>query len=180
MLDAYDRFFDGQGRFTFIDPHPERLLGLLTTADKTRCQVLKQRVQEVSPAEFRALGENDILFVDSSHVSKLGSDVNYLFFDVLPVLNPGVLVHFHDIFWPFEYPAAWIEEGRAWNEAYLVRAFLQHNREYEVLLFPSYLERHEPDLLRTFLPLTLKRSPQNPDVGGASLWLRKRGPGDCR
>jgi hypothetical protein len=52
--------------------------------------------------KFAALGENDILFIDSTHVAKVGSDVNYLFFEVLPNLNPGVLIHIHDIFYPFE------------------------------------------------------------------------------
>ena len=83
-------------------------------------------MQDVALSTFSGLRRGDILFIDSSHVAKIGSDVNHLVFTVLPALQSGVLVHFHDIFFPFEYPQAWLAEGRAWNEAYLLRAFLQY------------------------------------------------------
>ena len=74
------------------------------------------------------------MFIDSSHVSKVGSDVNYLFFEVLPRLKPGVLVHVHDTFLPDEDPKVWvIDQGRNWNEQYLVRAFLQFNPTWELV-----------------------------------------------
>ena len=82
---------------------------------------------------FKSLEKDDILFVDSSHVSKVGSDTHYLFFEVMPTLSSGVLVDVHDIFWPFEYPADWIREGRAWNEAYLLRAFLSFNPAFKII-----------------------------------------------
>ncbi|MCZ8539210.1 hypothetical protein [Psychrobacillus psychrodurans] len=83
--------------------------------------------------------EGDILFIDSYHVSKIGSDVNYIIFEILPKLKPGVRIHFHDIFYPFEYPEKWIFEGRFWNRAYLLRAFLQYNQDFIIDLWNNYL-----------------------------------------
>jgi hypothetical protein len=119
------------------------------------------------------LETDDILFIDSSHVTKVGSDVNQILFNVLPALRPGVLVHIHDIFWPFEYPAVWYAEGRAWNEIYLVRAFLEYNSAFEIVLFLSYLERRRPELITALMPLARRRAAGSPNLGGSSLWLRK-------
>jgi hypothetical protein len=85
---------------------------------------------------------------------------------VLPRLRPGVVIHFHDIFFPFEYPEDWFREGRAWNEAYLVRASLQNNRAYEILLFADYVGKQFRDFLGKKMPLCLKNT-------GGSLWLQK-------
>jgi hypothetical protein len=90
-------------------------------------------------------------------------------FEILPMLAPGVLIHFHDIFWPFEYPPAWIEEGRAWNEAYVLRAFLQYNSEFEILLFADYLHRVYGDWFERHMPLYRKNT-------GGNIWLRKVAP----
>ena len=68
-------------------------------------------------------------------LSKVGSDLNFILFNILPQLSPGVLVHFHDIFYPFEYPKDCLLEGRAWNECYLLRAFLQHNSCFNIVFF---------------------------------------------
>ena len=129
------------GKVTLIEPDTTVVEGLLSHDDLARCDVLKCRLQEVPIGSFLALRENDILFIDSTHVSKLGSDVNRLFFEILPALSPGVLIHIHDIFYPFEYPPKWRKEGRGWNEAYLLRAFLQYNANFRVLLWPSMLDR---------------------------------------
>jgi hypothetical protein len=114
-----------------------------------------------------ALRSGDVLFVDSSHVAKIGSDVNSLFFDVLPNLAPGVVVHVHDIHYPFEYPKDWVFEGRAWNEAYLLRAFLTMNTDYEILLFNSYLSCFHIDEVAQLMP-GWRINP------GGSIWLRRR------
>jgi len=149
-----------------VEPYPQRLRSLLLPGDEERMELLDVPLQEVDPARFAELEENDILLVDSSHVSKVGSDVHRILFDILPLLAKGVYVHFHDIFYPFEYPEAWIMKGIAWNEAYLVRAFLQYNRAFEIVLFNTYLELKHPDWFKSNMPLCLK----NP---GGSLWLRK-------
>ena len=107
---------------TFIEPYPDRLHSLLTADDKSRTKILIQPVQEVALSVFDQLEERDILFIDSSHVAKIGSDVVFLLLRILPRLKRGVLVHVHDIFYPFSYPIGWIREGRAWNESLFLRA----------------------------------------------------------
>jgi predicted O-methyltransferase YrrM len=169
MLDVSDRFLEGKTHFTFIDPHPERLDKLLTNEDRGRHRVVRRRIQDLRPDEesFLDLGAGDILFIDSSHVSKVGSDVNFLMLEVMPQLAQGVVVHVHDIFCSFEYPKEWIDKGRAWNEIYLLRALLTNNARYEILLFNSYLERfHRRDVERA-MPLW----GQNP---GSSIWLVRK------
>lgn len=151
-----------------VEPYPDRLEQLLSPQELTeRVQLLRCPVQDVSLEYFETLQENDVLFIDSTHVAKAGSDVIYLLFQVLPRLRPGVLVHFHDIFWPFEYPKDWLLEGRSWNEAYLLRAFLTFNSAFEIVRFNSFLASELPDVFagqdRRFLT-----------DHGASIWLRKR------
>jgi len=166
MLDVNDRFFDGTIQFTFVEPYPERLLSLLTERDKARHHICADIAQDVPHTVYTELKSNDILFIDSSHVAKVGSDVVFLLTEILPILPKGVIIHIHDIYWPFEYPEDWVLSGTAWNEAYLVKAFLQFNESFEILLFNSYLTIHHQELMKQCLPLFL------PD-GGSSLWIRK-------
>jgi predicted O-methyltransferase YrrM len=173
MLDTDERYLDGETRFTFIDPEPERLLGLLRDADHERANVIADRLQNVSLDLFDQLDEGDVLFVDSSHCSKTGGDANVLVLDVLPRLAVGVYVHFHDAFWPFEYPRAYLEHHWAWNELYLLRAFLAFNHAFTIALFPSFLEARYRDELGAALPLALTHPPAWPTIRGASIWLRR-------
>ena len=166
MLDTNERFLKNKIQCNFIDPHPERLLSLLNENDKKNHKIINSSVQELNIDFFKQLKENDILFVDSSHVSKTGSDVNYIFFDILPNLNSGTLIHFHDIFYPFEYPKKWVLEGRAFNENYILRAFLQYNSKFKILLFNTFLEYYHEDWFNKNMPLCLKSK-------GGSIWLRK-------
>jgi len=166
MLDVNDLFFGGKIECEFIDPYPQLLLSLLKEGDVQRIIQTPRRLQDVSVEKFGALKENDILFIDSTHVAKVGSDVNYLFFEVLPSLRAGVLVHIHDIFYPFEYPKSWVYEGRNWSEAYMLRAFLQYNDCFRIILFNTFLEHFHRDFFVQKMPLCLK----NP---GGSIWLRK-------
>lgn len=168
MLDTNDLFFGGGMGLTFIEPHPEGLHGLMLPGDRDRVTVLARPLQGVGLDLFRELEAGDILFVDSSHVSKAGSDVNWLFFEILPLLKEGVAVHFHDVFATLEYPAAWLNAGRYWNEQYLLRAFLQYNSAFRVLLFNTLLEERMPDWFEAHMPDCLK----NP---GGSIWLERTG-----
>ena len=167
-LDTRELFLDGQLVCTFIEPYPELLHSLIRDEDRATTKVIPRRVQDVELSKFRELQARDVLFIDLTHVSKVGSDVNYLYFDVLPALADGVYIHIHDIFYPFEYPESWVlEEGRAWNELYLLRALLQSSRAYEVQLMTDYLAFcHRAEFDRA-LPLGRK----NP---GGSIWLRKK------
>ncbi len=166
MLDTNEAFFGNSVATTFIEPYPELLLSLVRDSDKANIRLIPSRLQDVPPEEFAELAENDILFIDSTHVSKTGSDVNRIFFDILPRLGKGVYVHFHDIFHPFEYPKEWIYKGRAWNEAYLLRAFLQYNTAFRVVLMNTFMQHFHEAFFREKLPLCLK----NP---GGSIWLRR-------
>jgi predicted O-methyltransferase YrrM len=166
MLDVNEQFFGNSIACTFIDPYPELLRDLLRDSDFPRIRILGRKVQEVGIEVFRELEPSDILFIDSSHVTKTGSDVNHIVFKILPSLREGVYVHFHDIFFPFEYPAAWVYEGRGWNEAYLLRAFLQYNRGFEMVFFNSFLMENHRDAFEAAMPMCLK-------VPGANLWLKK-------
>lgn len=166
MLDLNDHVLGGSVNFTFIDPDLGRLRPLLRPDDASRATLIEQRVQEVPVEVFAALGENDVLFIDSSHVSKIGSDVNRLYFDVLPALAPGVLIHIHDITGNLEYPPEWFEEGRAWNEQYLLRAFLMNNQAYRIELFTAWLFNLRHAWLKEHMPLCAPG-------GGGQIWLRK-------
>jgi hypothetical protein len=128
--------------------------------------VIGTRVQDVDLSTFDALEANDILFIDSTHVSKIGSDVNYMFFEVLPPLKPGVLIHVHNIFYPFEFPEVWALQGHAWNEAYLLRAFLQFNQRFQIVLFANYLVNFHLDELLKLLPKCAG------NLGG-NIWIRR-------
>ncbi|MDB5991922.1 MAG: hypothetical protein JWQ10_3325 [Herbaspirillum sp.] len=152
--------------FSCIEPYPRQFL--IDGVDGIT-QLVRQRVEDVELSFFNRLGAGDILFIDSSHVSKVGSDVNYLFFEVLPRLRPGVIVHLHDILLPDEYPKTWmIDQGRNWNEQYLTRAFLQFNNNWEVMWAANFMAtRHTGAVSATF-----PRLPERPG-SGSSLWLRR-------
>lgn len=163
MLDVRERFLPDL-KLTFVEPYPDRLMSLLRDADQY--ELLQVPVQQVARDRFAALEENDILFIDSSHVTKSGSDVNDLFFRVLPQLAPGVLVHVHDVLWPFEYPMPWLEQGRAWNEAYLLRGFLQFNANFHIVYFNDFMGRVHREAVAARAPLMLEET-------GGSIWLRR-------
>jgi predicted O-methyltransferase YrrM len=155
---------------TFIEPYPARLLELLKEGDNSAATIHKAIVQDVPIETFDALEKDDILFIDSSHISSPGSDVNMLLFEVLPRLRPGVVVHFHDIFFPFEYPESWLNRddwlNLGWNELYLLRAFLSHNNVFQIMFFNCLVWREHPEIVRRYLPEGTKNLP-------GSLWLRR-------
>lgn len=164
MLDVADEHLDGL-ELTCIEPFDAVLRSVLRPEDAGRVEIVAAPVQEVDLDRFDRLAAGDLLFIDSTHVVRAGSDVAREVFEILPRLRPGVVVHFHDLFYPFDYPAPWVAEGRAWSEAYLLRAFLEHNDRFEILLFPHYLRTVAPDRLRALWP--------HAPTGGGSLWLRR-------
>ena len=165
-LDTDELFFDSSIKTTFIDPYPDLLMSLIKENDKNKIRVIPQRLQDISLNEFEELEANDILFIDSTHISKINSDVNRIFFEILPSLAPGIYIHFHDIFFPFEYPKEWIYEGRAWNEIYMLRTFLQYNSGFRIVLMNTFMEHFHEPFFREKMPLCLK----NP---GGSIWICK-------
>ena len=152
--------------FTAIEPFPNHLFAQ-PIPGLTRLLTLP--LEEADPALFASLGENDILFIDSSHVLKAGSDVERLYLEIIPALRPGVVVHVHDIFLPRPYPEHWMrEEHIFWNEQQLLQAFLSFNREFEVEWASAYMHlRHRARLEAAFPALT-------PDSFPGSFWFRRR------
>jgi Methyltransferase domain len=165
ILDTVEHYLGDATRCTFVEPFPDRLRSLLRPEDERRCTVIVDRVQSLGLDSFRELSAGDILLIDSSHVSKVGSDVNWLFFEVLPQLAPGVLVHVHDVFYPFEYPEDLFPSGYALNEAYMLRAFLIFNDRFRIIFWNDYLKKCDGDWLARTLPGCLKR-------WSSSIWLR--------
>jgi predicted O-methyltransferase YrrM len=166
MLDTNEIFFNGEIELTFIEPNAQRLHSLLKEADKKSSLIIEQEVQDVSKDYFLKLQKGDFLFVDSSHVAKTGSDLNHILFSILPELKPGVIIHFHDIFYPFEYPKAWVYEGRHWNENYFLRAFLMYNTNFEILFFSDFINKKYNDAFAC-MPLCYK-------CAGGNFWMAKR------
>ena len=173
MLDVNELFLDDAIDFTFIEPYPDVLFSLFSEEDKRKRTVLQKPVQDVPLKLFQELEARDILFVDSSHVVKFGSDVAHILLEILPVLKPGVIIHFHDVHWPFEYPKAWLEEGRAWNEAYFLRTFLQFNTAFEILYYNSFMAKFHSQIIEEKMPLCLKEPACCDSPGNGSIWIRK-------
>jgi hypothetical protein len=150
---------------TCIEPFPQEFL---KRAFPGLHSLIEKRVEDVELEFFSQFGSGDILFIDSSHTVKIGGDVNYLFLEVLPRLKPGVIVHVHDIFFPFDYQRKWVmDEFRFWTEQYLLQAFLTFNSEFEILMSNSYLSHYySEDLKAAFPSLT--------SWGGGSFWMRRR------
>jgi predicted O-methyltransferase YrrM len=167
-LDVRDRFLDGL-QVTCIEPYPERLLRATGTPAQSGIRLLETRLETADPEVFRTLEPGDFLFVDSTHVGKIGSDVNTVLFDILPELPDGVVIHFHDIPWPFEYWEDWVFDGRAWNEAYLLHAFMANNARYRLALWPHMLKTLDGDRYASTLP------DAHGDAGG-SIYLEKLAP----
>jgi hypothetical protein len=166
MLDTNEFFFDNKIQLTFIEPYTERLSSLLKNSDKKSTTIIESFVQSIPLNVFEKLDAGDILFIDSTHVIKTGSDVHYLIFEVLPKLKKGVLIHIHDIFYPFEYPKEWVLTGRNWNEGYFFRSFLMYNNKFEIKLFSHYLHIHHKEVYKD-MPLCFKNF-------GGNLWIEKK------
>lgn len=164
MLDTID-VLGLESLVTCVEPYPVRLSKLRR---HERLTVEQQPVESLDPSFFERLGGGDILFIDSSHVVKSGSDVLFLLLNVLPRLPVGVLVHFHDIYLPDDYPLEWRRERRAWNESYFLHAFLMHNQDFEIV-FTSHIAARE-------FPVDLAALGQalgSACAGGGSCWIRR-------
>jgi predicted O-methyltransferase YrrM len=165
MLDTIEGFFPQKPEITCIDPDAERLDSLMMEGDRTWVRLIEKKIQEVPPDIFTELESGDLLFIDSSHVVKCGNDLHLLMFEILPHLRSNVFVHFHDVFYPFDYPSIWLRQGRYWNENYFLRAFLSYNLEWSIYFFNTYVHLFYGDFIKERMPLCSK----NP---GGSLYLR--------
>lgn len=188
LAEAIVRNYEEQGEdceFISIDPNPDPVLrrGFAGLARVVPC-----RVQDAAVDIAGMLGQGDILFIDSSHVVAVGSDVVYEFLEVLPRLRSGVVVHVHDIFLPADYPRDSVLNGLCfWSEQYLLQAFLSFNRDFEVLWSSSAMQAAHPRELALTFPSwdgSYERMPAEkrqfiPTADGkrvwpSSFWMRRK------
>jgi hypothetical protein len=156
------RWLGGKTEILCIEPYPPDFLKELPPG---LSRLIPERVEQTGIEPFLALQPGDFLFVDSSHVSKTGSDVNYLYLEVFPRLAPGVIIHLHDIFIPAEYPQSWVlEEQRSWNEQYLLQAMLMHSNAFRVLFGSHYASLFLAEQIQSVF---------GGAHGGGSFWIEK-------
>ena len=165
LLDTIDATDGWEPEVTFVEPYPERLQQLVREEDDAL--LYPMGVQDVPRELFATLQPGDVLFIDSTHAAKIGSDVNLLLLEILPQLAAGVLVHIHDIFYPFEYPSGWVYGGRAWTEAYLLRALLIGSSTLQILWWNNYMANFHHAAVAAAIPRWGTNS-------GGSIYLEKR------
>jgi len=164
--DVNNRFLNNNMYLQCIEPYPrEFLLRKIPGMN----EVIVKKVEDLPLNFFENLEDGDVLFIDSSHISKTGSDVNYLIFEVLPRLKKGVKVHIHDIFLPNEYPKEWvISENRSWNEQYLLRGLLMFSNAFKVIFGCTYAFKKFPEKVISAL-----NHPKKYGFAGSSFWIEK-------
>ncbi len=150
--------------FISIDPYPPQFL----ENSAIDIKLIRKKVEDIDVSFFESLSENDLLFIDSTHTVKIGGDVNFLILDMLPRLNKGVIVHIHDIQFPYEYFKSYIIKNHFfWQEQYLVQAFLMYNESFKILWCASYMHHKSPELMaKHFSPYPRERVP-------TSLYIQK-------
>jgi len=155
-----------QGEFTAIEPYPSETV---REALRGKGTLIEEKVENLPLALFEALGENDILFIDSSHSVKIGSDVLYEILEILPRLKKGVHIHIHDIFLPYHYPKDWVKGRKIfWTEQYLLQSFLACNQDFEILWSPGSMAHRMPERLAAHFPgYDHEREP------AGSFWMRR-------
>ena len=166
IADVNRRWLGGSIDFSCIEPFPRAFLREPIAGIS---RLIEQDVQCVPLATFGSLEAGDVLFIDSSHVANTGSDVNFLFFEVLPMLAAGVHVHVHDIFLPHDYLPHWVlDENRSWNEQYVLRALLMYSTMFRIEFGCSYA-------FHAHLPLVKKAlaHPKGHAFAGGSFWITK-------
>lgn len=151
-----------------IEPYENKWL------DDIGVQVIRNRVEDCDLALFKTLEENDILFIDSTHIIRPQGDVLFEYLEILPSLRSGVIIHVHDIFTPMDYPEEWVFFGRRlWNEQYLLEAFLSCNNSFKILGSTSFLlKEHYADFSRSH-PVSKLLTEKKQQVGAGSFWMKK-------
>ncbi len=154
-----------------IEPYPSDYLKILHNTGKIK--LIQECLQNVDLNIFTTLMENDILFIDSSHVLKLDSDVMFYFTKIFPLLNKNVLIHIHDIFFPYDYPLQWLKNGTFWNEQYMLFTFLQYNNKFRIKFCNSYAGYKYSDQLEIIQKNTYEKNNNlvNGVFSGGSIWL---------
>lgn len=164
-MDINKKHFNEKINILSIDPNIERLYNLMENKIAP-LKIENLSILDIPLEHFKSLKKNDILFIDSSHVLKQNSDVNYILFQILPILNSGVIIHFHDVFL-FNYPKQWFIQGRSWNESYALRAFLSYNNAFRILFLNKFVTQYMTERCMDLFPELLDGH------GGSSLYIIK-------
>lgn len=130
-----------------VEPYENKWL------DHLNIKILRKKIENLDESYYLALEKNDILFIDSSHIIRPQGDVLKIFFEIVPKLKKGTIVHVHDIFTPKDYPEKWlIEQNKFWNEQYIVEALMMNKDKYEIFLMLNYLKNNAYEQLRKKCP----------------------------
>ena len=167
-------------QITAIEPYPVEFFNkYLKDGTLSNVSLIENKIQNVNPALFDELEDGDILFIDNSHVAKIGSDVLWVFFNVLPRLKPGVMVHIHDVFLPYEYPINYYKQHLwTFNEQYLLATFLMNNPDFEVFFGNNYCAHNfQIDYVQSMSQLLTNDGKLIADpsvqVFGSSFWIKR-------
>jgi len=153
--------------FIAIEPYPPPFLENGAPGIK---QLIKQKVEDIDSSFFETLSENDLLFIDSTHTVKIGGDVNFLIFEVFPKLSKSVIVHIHDIQFPYEYFKSYLlQDHFFWQEQYLIQALLMYNRSFKILWCANYMHYKYPELMTKYF------GTYPPNRVPTSLYIQKKG-----
>jgi hypothetical protein len=166
-LDALERNFkDGINyKFIAIEPFPKKFLKEIKNENFS---LIISKVQDIQP-DF--ISKADILFIDSSHVSKIYSDVNHEMLNILPLMKVGSIIHWHDIMIPVDYPENWIRNQKMfWNESYMVQTFMMFNASFRIIWAAKYLQLNKADILMSKFPYF---APEDPDQQLSSFWIER-------
>uniref|UniRef100_A0A6C0D004 Methyltransferase n=1 Tax=viral metagenome TaxID=1070528 RepID=A0A6C0D004_9ZZZZ len=167
------KMFGLEVEITCIEPFPNPFIKKMHA--EGHIHLMENNLQDIELTLFSKLEENDILFIDSSHVGKYKSDVLFYFLEIFPLLRKNVLIHIHDIFFPYDYPQSWLKEGRFWNEQYFLFTFLQYNTKFSIVFGNKYCEYKFPDQLKELQRHSYEIQHgfiKKDDVfSGGSLWL---------
>jgi hypothetical protein len=157
---------------TCIEPYPFEELSTINGI-----RLLTKKVEDVDISLFQQLQENDVLFIDSSHILRVDGDVQFLYLEVLPILNVGVVTHIHDIPYPFNFPyppGRWIfgqDWPMFWNEPMVLQAFLAFNKNFRISLSTPLLRHFDEQFLKQSIPI-YQSVEDNPNTF-SSIWLKR-------
>lgn len=158
-----------KGEIVAIEPYPTSMLKELQEKKDTQIRLIEEPLEAIDDSIFDKLKENDILFIDSTHIIKCGNDVHRLYLQILPKLPPGVIVHIHDIRFPQDYPQEWILNKKYfWNEQYLLHMFLCFNDSFLILFASNYMK------MRYYNEFSQSVTGLDEDGWPGSFWIKKK------
>jgi hypothetical protein len=158
--------------YTVVDPYPPKVISAMKETGSL--ELIISKVELLAPEFFDRLEADDILFVDSGHTVKIGSDVNFMILEVLPRLKSGVIVHFHDINLPYPPPEAYYTNPAFrvfWTEEYLLQAFLAFNPSFEIMLAVGYVQNEYKEAFQKAFP---HFDPKTNWANSGSFWIRRK------